>query len=144
MATIKESVSDFFKDVIADIILDQQSKRITASGGSAQSLRFEATEDGGKLFGSGYFKYQVSGRGPGRFPPIQRITDWINAKGIRPESGTVEGMAFAIAKKIAKQGTDIFQQKRPGLEISQIVQDQRPQLRQQLLKGTKEELLQSL
>ena len=144
MATIKESVSQFLKKVISDILLDQESKNIRASGKSAQSLRFEATPDGGKLFGVDYFKYQERGRGPGGFPPIQSIIDWVNSKGITPESGSIEGMAFAISKKIAKNGTDIFQGKREGLSIKELVAKQRPELRSELIKGTKEEILKKL
>lgn len=50
----------------------------------------------------------LSGRGPGQMPPIQAIEEWIRAKGIQPLEAniTVSSLAWAIAKSIAKRGTN--------------------------------------
>lgn len=139
MATIRTSVQEFLQKIADAIKQDQESKGITASGRSAQSLRIEVSDNGGKLFSEDYLKYQQTGRGPGLPPPIQSIEQWIVSKGIRPENGDVRSFAFAIANKIAKEGTDIFKRSREGLKsIDEYVQGPKDDLRKALLKETRD------
>lgn len=50
---------------------------------------------------------QGTGRRPGKQPPVKPLIDWIKFKRIPVPTGmTVESFAFAIARKIGKQGTD--------------------------------------
>ena len=145
MAKIAETIKEFLERVSQKIVQDQNAKNITASGLSAQSLRTEVDTDGGKLFGIDYFKYQVRGRAPGGMPPVKSIEDWIVSKGIHPEGGgTIEGMAWAIAKKIEKNGTEIFRGSRPGLDIPGDIDRELNNFRKKLLKGTKEEIFSSI
>lgn len=57
-----------------------------------------------------YWKYANYGRGPGKFPPIDKIEDWIRRRKITPyptKSGktpTRPQLAFLIARKIANEG----------------------------------------
>lgn len=59
-----------------------------------------------------YWIYVENGRGPGKFPPIDKILEWIRVKPITPYSDsrgrlpTEEQLAFLIARKIAEQGTE--------------------------------------
>ena len=59
-----------------------------------------------------YWIYVENGRKPGRFPPVDKILEWIRVKPIRPYSDsrgrlpTEEQLAFLIARKIAEQGTE--------------------------------------
>ena len=47
------------------------------------------------------------GRRAGGIPPIAPIKDWIKRRNIAPKAGTtIDGFAIAIAKKIAKRGTN--------------------------------------
>ena len=62
----------------------------------------------------------VSGRGPGKFPPIQPIRDWVRRK-LNVEESEVDGVAFVIARKIAREGTDIFTGKAKGLQIEMLI-----------------------
>lgn len=144
MATPSKSISTFLKNVIDDIIKDQAQKGIRASGDSANSLRAKSDTDSGQIYGSGYFRYQEQGRRPGAFPPLQSIQDWIVIKGIQPDGISIESLAFLIARKIAKNGTDIFEGKRPGLKLSEIVEKRRDQLKSDLLKGTKEIIIKTV
>jgi len=58
------------------------------------------------------------GRGRGGTPPISAITAWIRNKNIpKPAALTVDQFAWAIAKKIAKQGTKPLKA-RPFIENS--------------------------
>ena len=59
-----------------------------------------------------YWKWANYGRGPGKFPPIDKIEDWIRRRKITPyptKSGktpTRPQLAFLIARKIANEGFD--------------------------------------
>ena len=59
-----------------------------------------------------YWYYVENGRKAGRFPPIDKILEWIRVKPIRPYSDsrgrlpTEEQLAFLISRKIAEQGTE--------------------------------------
>ncbi len=139
MATIQTSIENFLTSITEAIVKDQADKGIVSSGSSARSLRIEASPEGGKIYGSNYFKYQETGRGPGLAPPILAIEDWIRSKGIRPEKGDVRSFAFAIAKKIEKEGTDIFKGKRPGLTpIEEFVNQNKDSLSKELLRETRD------
>ena len=57
-----------------------------------------------------YWKWAEYGRKPGKFPPIEKIKEWIKVKPIlpRPTDGklpTENQLAFLIARKIATKGT---------------------------------------
>lgn len=59
-----------------------------------------------------YWKYVENGRGPGKFPPPDKIRDWIEVKpvNLQPLSNgktpTVEQATFLISRKIAREGTE--------------------------------------
>lgn len=49
---------------------------------------------------------RIAGRPSGNAPPVEPLIKWVVAKGIETDSKKAKGVAFAIAKKIAKKGTD--------------------------------------
>lgn len=57
-----------------------------------------------------YWKYANYGRGPGKFPPLDKIEDWIKRRKIAPyptKSGSVptrKQLAYLIGRKIAREG----------------------------------------
>jgi hypothetical protein len=59
-----------------------------------------------------YWKYIEEGRGPGKFPPLDKIEEWIRIKPISPypdAKGKVPSnkqLAFLIGRKIAEEGTE--------------------------------------
>ena len=142
--TNSEAISQFFKSTITDIKADQVSKGLYSSGKSADSLQADSNTEGGLLYGSSYFYQQIIGRKPGRMPPVSDIISWIEAKVIKPETGTVEGLAWAIAKKIAREGTDIHEGRRAGLEFNEIVGKNLDELKKNLIQGTKEQIITAL
>lgn len=118
-------ISQLLNEIRQIYTQEQIDKGLRASGESARSLRTEATATEGRLYGAKYFYQQIHGRRPGKFPPISAILEWIKIKGIKArESSTTERqLAFLFARKIAKQGTDIFQGKKAGLEVDQKVRE---------------------
>ena len=59
-----------------------------------------------------YWYYVENGRKAGRFPPIDKILEWIRIKPVIPYTDsrgrlpTEEQLAFLISRKIAEQGTE--------------------------------------
>lgn len=85
-----------------------------ASGKLVQSAHYEVKIND-SVFEVGiwledYFKYVENGRGAGKFPPIDKIKEWIRVKPIIPrpmKNGklpTENQLAYLIGRKIAKEG----------------------------------------
>ena len=59
-----------------------------------------------------YWYYVEHGRRPGKFPPVNKIKEWIRVKPVTPYADskgrmpTVDQLAFLIGRKIATEGTD--------------------------------------
>ena len=89
----------------------------------ADSFEVRVGNDGTvSLLAADYFQYLVFGRGPGKMPPVEKIQAWakkIPLKGLDDLGRfiTDKSLAWAIAKKIAREGTDIFQGKKPGIDL---------------------------
>lgn len=95
-----------------DLIAKYKELNMRASGQWENALRVEvAPINGGGLrgiiSGAEYTYYMQHGRKAGKMPPIQSIEQWILARGIRPiqEKMNTNALAWAIAKKIARDGT---------------------------------------
>lgn len=111
----QEAIKLYLDKTVEAIKADAQAKGQAIPDG----FRVEVTEEGGKLYAADYFKYLVLGRGPGKAPPPDKLLDWVSKQ---PEtSGWREiekkSLAYVIGQKIAKQGTDIFTGKRPGIDF---------------------------
>lgn len=69
----------------------------------------EARENNGvgEIWGKDYTYYLANGRKPGNRPPIEPLVKWVGYKmGIGGTEG--RGIAFAIANKIAREGTNYY------------------------------------
>lgn len=59
-----------------------------------------------------YWQFLENGRGPGKFPPVDKIKEWIEVKPINPtplsngKTPSVEQLSFLISRKIANEGTE--------------------------------------
>lgn len=142
-----EAVKIFFEDVRKAYIEDQKAKDIRASGRSAESLRIELSP-AYRLYGSSYIHFQKVGRKPGGFPPIEAIIEWLKEKKtfrIDDERGPgLRGLAFLIARKIAKKGTDIFLKKRPALSIEEKIAEFKKDLVKNLTTVEKEKIKEAI
>ncbi len=117
----QETFKELLENIKTDMISQQSAIGQRASGESADSLIVADTSKGPTLTGSDYwqFLFDGTGRGPGGFPPVNAIQDWIFDKGLSIE-GNIDQATFAIGLKIAQHGTDIFLGK-PGVKISEII-----------------------
>ena len=90
------------------IIENHRSAGQVASGRTIASLKVEITEDGGVLWGRSAFGTLETGRKPGKVPAgfWKIIRQWMDDKGIQVEKP--DSFAYLVARKIAKEGTQLF------------------------------------
>lgn len=89
---------------------------MNASGEWIHSLQADAVNGVGYIRGKHYTIQLVNGRAPGKIPPINPLQQWVSNKlGIGGQEGL--SIAFAIAKKIEKEGTDYYPEGTDLLEV---------------------------
>ena len=94
--------------------------KMNASGEWLASLEIEIGNDDGKIRGRDYSEQLAQGRRPGKAPPIRHLEKWVNAKlGISGTEAT--SIAFAISKKIAKEGTSWY--KKGGTDLIEVLSE---------------------
>lgn len=110
-ADIIRILNGYGASTIEQIRSNLSSTGTSATGKTAQSLKYTVTQEGTKatlkVTGKPYFKVVETGRKP--TPEytkpsedfVQSIKDWMNAKG-------KTGSAYGIAKSIHKHGTKLF------------------------------------
>lgn len=93
-----------------------------ATGDWANGLEGRTHANGGEIWGLPYTEQLVFGREPGKRPPIAPIERWVQAKfGVSGRQAT--SMAYAVANKIAQEGTTWYQQ--GGSDLLEVLDDQR-------------------
>lgn len=117
---------------------------MNATGEWVKSIETTASNNVGTIRGRDYSYYLVNGRKPGKRPPIAPIERWAQAKlGLTGQQAT--SAAFAIANKIAQEGTEYY--KRGGtdllevLESSECIEFVRNELKQILVEDLKTQIL---
>lgn len=92
------------------IIENHRNAGQVASGRTIASLKVEITEDGGVLWGRSPFGTLETGRKPGKVPAgfWKIIRQWMDDKGIQVEKP--DSFAYLVARKIAKEGTQLFRE----------------------------------
>jgi hypothetical protein len=107
-------------DWVVDTILIPHfmSLGLNASGEWVANVKTRVEGQEGIISGRQYSEQLVYGRRPGAMPPIAPLERWAQVKlGL---SGTeARSAAFAIAKKIAKEGTEIY--KEGGTDLIEIL-----------------------
>lgn len=90
------------------IIENHRNAGQVASGMTIASLKVEITEDGGVLWGRSAFGTLETGRKGGKVPAgfWKIIRQWMDDKGIQVEKP--DSFAYLVARKIAREGTQLF------------------------------------
>lgn len=113
-SNLENALNQFIKDFIDSYktILIRDNKK--ASGNLINSLKpvsleFKDNKYTASISLASYWKYVEYGRKPGKFPPPDKILDWIKIKPIipRPNKGITPSqkqLAFLISRKIARDG----------------------------------------
>ena len=122
-----QKLQEEFDSLKADLIAKHKELGMKASGNWIDSLNVETKGLTATIYGESYTEQLVEGRAPGKFPPIEAITKWIEDKGITPfDNISTSSLAFLIARKIANEGTDYY--KEGGTElVSAVITPQRIQ-----------------
>lgn len=115
----KELIFKFLDGIRTDMIQDLKDKDL--SDGDLNMVN-KSEADSGELVGDAHYYYLVHGRRPGKQPPVNNILSWLEKKGIAPTDISIESLAFLIARKIGRVGTDIYLNKRPALALDQIIE----------------------
>jgi hypothetical protein len=117
-----------------------------ASGNWARQLEVRTKPNGGQIWGEKYSEQLVYGRRPGKMPPVNAISRWLQQKGINANP-------WAVAKVIAEKGTTWYQ--RGGSDLLEALKDPetinylnskiagflQARVRLELIRNTKEILL---
>jgi hypothetical protein len=132
-----ESIVNILEDIRQDIIDEYEANNLKASGSFERNMR--VGRRGRKFFLSipyysqwiSLFKGRRPGRGPGKYPPTDAIIQWIKDKGlllrdalgrfVSKSETNYKRSAYLISRKIAEQGTDIYQGKRQPIDIDKII-----------------------
>ncbi len=87
-----------------------------------EQLRYELNGTFAKVIGMEYTKQLENGRAGGSMPPIAPLETWVKAK-LGKTGKEARSVAFAVAKKIEKEGTNIYPK---GTDlIDGVITDQR-------------------
>lgn len=118
-------INDFINTYKSLLIRDNKK----ASGNLISSLKpvtiqFKTNKLEADISIASYWKYVEYGRRPGKFPPINKILNWIKVKPVipRPMNGlkppTEPQLAFLIARKIARDGIKAGNQFKEALDMT--------------------------
>jgi len=97
----KNIIAEQMREAIVDALVSQNPIPL-ATGRLASSIEVRPTEDGFEIYAEDWWKWVEYGRkGHGKFPPIQPLKQWIQAKGIKPKGGMKpESLVWAIATRL--------------------------------------------
>lgn len=121
-----------YRDIPSNVIQDALNKAIDvliekhrelgmeATGQWIESLEGKTGHNSGVIRGAKYTEQLVFGREPGKRPPISPLENWVKAKfGLSGREAT--SAAFAVANKIASEGTTWYQQ--GGSDLLEVLED---------------------
>lgn len=116
----KNEILETMQWVVDDILIPHfMQLGLDATGEWRESLNVRADDQVGVINGRKYTEQLVYGRMPGAMPPIAPLEKWAQVKLGLSES-QARSAAFAIAKKIAKEGTNIY--KDGGTDLLEILE----------------------
>jgi hypothetical protein len=84
------------------------NKNLDVTGRASASLKVVKSANKIASVGIDYIEYLNRGRGPGKFPPIDKIKQWVDARNL-------EVAPYVIARKIAQEGTEIYKDRTKGI-----------------------------
>jgi hypothetical protein len=109
-----------FEEILTEVINQFLIPKHKALGMETTGEWINSLETKGNVIrGRKYTEQLVYGRKPGNAPPITPLENWVKAKfGINGKEAT--SFAFAISKKIAKEGTTWYQ--RGGSDLLEVLE----------------------
>lgn len=105
----KAALAVFMQDIADDVLLRIEGGGYNASGAMRRSITTETFDSFGTttstLSAAAHWRYIGNGRGPGKMPPIAPLVRWAKDKGLASTDKAATGLAFAVAKSIARDGS---------------------------------------
>jgi len=130
--------------LVAKMRENLDSANANATRRTRNSLRSETQVDRGRvrvsIFGKDTSRFTDQGRGPGKRPPIEPIRVWVLAKGLTNDPQEAGGIAFAVARKIGREGTN----KPPSEFATKVIQNDLPRSAARLRGAVLQELFRIL
>lgn len=150
--TRTELIQKVLDRIIENIKLDAASKQQRIPINSFRTeITESATEISGKIYAAHYFRYLVLGRGPGKMPPREKIEVWVDKN---PDvlaffktifkNITSKGLAYIIARKIGREGTQIYRGEKPGIDYLGVLERSMPEIVAEIARGEAVNLLTNL
>lgn len=112
-----EVILNVVQGVIDDILKPKFIELgMNASGTWLNSLEARVNGNTGEIWGTDYTYYLANGRAPGNRPPIAPLIQWVGYKfGYSGQQAV--STAFAVANKIAQEGTSYYPDGTDLLEV---------------------------
>lgn len=117
-----DPLHSFGEDLVKRIQQEFDNKNLNDRGGASGSLEFSVEGEKVVVYGLARVLFLEFGRRPGDPPPFDVIQGWVERK-LNVPAEEVDSVAWAIVKKIAKEGTSILTDKAKGLELEIILAD---------------------
>lgn len=89
---------------------------MNATGQWLNSLEARSNNGIGEIWGMDYTYWLANGRKPGTAPPVSALMPWVTAK-FGVGGNEARSIAFAVAAKIKKEGTDYYPEGTDLLEV---------------------------
>ena len=106
---------------------DNISRRIDEKGlkdtGQSQEFNINSQDNKVQLIGVDYIYYLDKGRGPGKFPPVNVIREYVQRNNIRIADYNENQTVYLIAKGIADRGSVIFRDKSKGIQLDGLIDE---------------------
>lgn len=119
----KEIYTRYLERFRKALIENYDALGLRASGEFADSLEYDIKKNKLTLWGALHSIFMEKGRGPGGFPPLKNIEEWIEVKrGLPPIFlEKKKQFAFIIARKIAEEGIQVPNEHNTGNVITDVV-----------------------
>lgn len=119
----KDEIERVMNKVIELFVLPRFNELgMEATGEWRENLHAVANLDSGSIMGRQYSEQLANGRAPGKLPPISALEKWVTAK-FGVTGPQAKSMAWAVAKKIEKEGTSWYQ--KGGSNLIEVLEEPR-------------------
>jgi hypothetical protein len=136
-----QALRDFNRSIKVD--LSQKGINDTSRAStSIQEKKISNTEY--QSVGVDYLEILNRGRMPGKYVPVDVLSDWVGRKLGITDEGENRKVTYLINRKIKEKGTNIFLDTSKGIEVEQKVDKLKQDLKKNLPKAAKFEAMQVL
>jgi len=122
----KKELDSFGKQTTKDLVLNYIKMGLKASGAFESGLVYETSDSSIEIKAPLHARAMETGRRAGSLPPVDDILKWVKlGKIVKKDDITDEQLAWAIARKIQRDGIKVPNKHNVGKVISSILLDGR-------------------